>query len=96
MTTQIKELLNKFKGYLFVSDKWLHLSAGLFIAFWVGLFNPFIGLGLAILAGVAKEVYDKVSEKGTPDVWDLVFTIIGALLGFANIFLMRLVNWLIW
>lgn len=40
-------------------DKLVHFLCGLVIALVVGLFTaPYIGLIAAVLAGVAKEIYD--------------------------------------
>lgn len=39
MREKILQALTTFKGYLFSSDKWLHLAAGFIIAFFVGLFG---------------------------------------------------------
>ena len=44
MKEKILQALTNFKGYLFSSDKWLHLAAGFIIAFFVGLFGVFYGL----------------------------------------------------
>lgn len=41
MKEKILQALTTFKGYLFSSDKWLHLAAGFIIAFFVGLFGVF-------------------------------------------------------
>ena len=37
MKEKILQALTTFKGYLFSSDKWLHLAAGFIIAYFVGL-----------------------------------------------------------
>lgn len=46
-----------------------HLSLPL----WAG------ALALPVLFGVGKEVYDRVSKRGTPDFMDAVATVAGAL-----------------
>ena len=73
-------------------DKKLHFVVGFLIAV-VGSFvayillgmkdNPMVlGSGIAILAGLAKElVWDKRMGKGTPSQMDFLFTVIGAILG---------------
>ena len=45
--------------------------------------NPiYLGSGLAILAGLAKEfIIDKLMGKGKPSQMDFVFTLIGGILG---------------
>lgn len=73
MKEKILQALTTFKGYLFSSDKWLHLAAGFIIAFFVGLFGVFYGLCAGIATAAGKELYDKFSKKGTPEVWDFIF-----------------------
>lgn len=83
-------LFKAFKNYLLASDKWLHLAAGFTIALLVGTFSPLWGFIAGILAAAGKEVYDKVSKKGTPELWDFIFTVIGALSAFLCLLLIRL------
>ena len=85
MKEKILQALTTFKGYLFSSDKWLHLAAGFIIAFFVGLFGVFYGLS------AGKELYDNFSKKGTPEVWDFIFSVVGVLAGVLNVLLARLV-----
>jgi hypothetical protein len=33
----------------------------------------------AVIIGAAKEIYDKVSKKGTPDLWDFIATSLGGI-----------------
>ena len=58
-------------------DKQLHIFSGGFLA---ALLMPF-GFEVAWLAvaaaGVGKEVWDKVSGKGTPEIADAFATIVG-------------------
>ena len=63
-------------------DKANHLVYGL-VLFLVGnaVFSWEVGLALAVAFGGAKELYDKYSQKGTPDVMDFVATVAGAGLG---------------
>lgn len=91
MKEKILQALTTFKGYLFSSDKWLHLAAGFIIAFFVGLFGVFYGLFAGIAAAAGKEFYDKFSKKGTPEVWDFIFSVVGVLAGVLNVLLARLV-----
>ena len=88
MKEKILQALTTFKGYLFSSDKWLHLAAGFIIAFFVGLFGVFYGLCAGIAAAAGKELYDKFSKKGTPD---FIFSVVGVLAGVLNVLLSRLV-----
>ena len=63
-------------------DKLYHLIAGFAISLIFGLFNPILGLVIAVLAGIAKDVvYDLLLKKGTFEVLDIFFTVIGAIMG---------------
>lgn len=71
----------------FGPDKFGHLIVGALIAgfgaafaFLTGLSMPLVALIGSVAAGVAKEAYDYISGKGTPEVADFVFTMIGGLL----------------
>lgn len=60
-------------------DKKKHFVAGFIIAAVVSLFFGYIaGAAAAIVAGIGKEVYDKVTGKGTPEVLDFLATATGA------------------
>lgn len=68
---------------LIPQDKANHFIYGLAIFLAVGLaFGAIPGLAAAILIGAAKEIYDRVSGKGTPDVYDFVATVVGGVAGF--------------
>lgn len=58
-------------------DKLIHLLGGYFIA---SLFPGHIGLFVAILTGIGKEVYDYKSKTGTPERKDAACTIAGGVL----------------
>ena len=59
-------------------DKKAHFLAGAAIAATVALYlNPAIGLAAGILAGLAKELYDRAGY-GTPDYKDFIATALGA------------------
>ena len=68
---------------MFAYDKKLHIIVG----FCIGLVGAYflrsapLGFGLAWLAGIAKEVYDKVSGKGTPEGLDWLATCLGGMFG---------------
>lgn len=95
MKEKILQALTTFKGYLFSSDKWLHLAAGFIIAFLVGLFGVFYGLCAGLMAAAGKELYDKYSKKGTPELWDFIFSAVGVIAGIINVLLARLVFYFI-
>lgn len=73
-------VLNFFAGFK-QKDKKLHLAAGFGIAFLLSFFSPLFGIIAAITAGAGKKVYDKVSKKGTPELLDFIFTVLGGLIG---------------
>lgn len=61
-------------------DKKYHFIAGMFIYIVASLFMPAIWAMVPVVAiATAKEVYDYISKKGTPDINDLLYTIYGAL-----------------
>ena len=62
-------------------DKIYHLVAGLIISLIFGLINPVLGLALAIIAGVGKEIYDKKIKKSVIDPLDVIATVVGGILG---------------
>lgn len=59
-------------------DKQAHFFAGAAIAATVALYlNPTLGLAAGILAGLVKEIADRMGY-GTPDRWDFLVTALGA------------------
>lgn len=64
-------------------DKRLHFIVGFAIAFLASLASgrPGLSFGLACLAGLAKEAYDKISGKGTPEGLDWLATTAGGSVG---------------
>ena len=77
-------------------DKKKHFVAGFIIAAVVSLFFGYIaGAAAAIVAGIGKEVYDKVTGKGTPEVLDFLATATGAstaiLISFISSFFLYLI-----
>ena len=62
-------------------DKLYHFIAGIEIAFVVLLFSTNLAaISAVILAGVAKECFDKFYQKETFDFVDLLFTILGGVI----------------
>jgi len=60
-------------------DKKLHMLAGAAITATVALYlDPLAGVLACALVGAAKEVYDKVSGKGHPELLDFVATVFGS------------------
>ncbi len=65
-------------------DYWIHLAAGVAIAFAVGILsgNVSTGLMVGVLAGVAKEVvWDMRLENGRFEWNDMACTAVGSCLG---------------
>jgi hypothetical protein len=63
-------------------DKLYHFIAGFSLALIFGLINPVFGLGMAVLAGLFKDViWDKFLKKGTFEVLDIFFTGVGGVIG---------------
>lgn len=61
-------------------DKMLHYFAGLLIAGLLTNFLPvLIAVAIAVAVGIGKEVYDRVTKKGTPEFADFLWTTAGAL-----------------
>ena len=79
----------KLKGLPAV-DKVKHFGVGFAISTLTGALllsylgeptAPLAGLAVGVLAGIAKELYDKFSERGVPDIMDAVFTAFGSVGG---------------
>ena len=67
---------------MFKKDKSYHFIAGFIIALIFGLITPVLGLGMAVLAGILKDVvWDKLLKKGTFGVLDIFFTGAGGIIG---------------
>lgn len=65
--------------YLLPQDKLMHYFVGSLIT---TTFVPLIGTYAiipTIIAAIGKEVYDKVSGTGTPELLDIVYTVAGGL-----------------
>lgn len=54
---------------------------GLLIYIFFDLFFDIWNIIPVIIIGGAKEIYDWYSGKGTPDVWDFIWTIFGGAVG---------------
>lgn len=61
-------------------DKKLHYFAGLIIAGTLTNFLPvLIAVAIAVVVGIGKEVYDRLTKKGTPEFADFLWTTAGAI-----------------
>lgn len=78
--------------FVYGKDKQMHFLTGMVGGFTVAIGVHFkggspvwqigSGVGLGVVSGVGKEIYDyKHPGSHTADVWDAVFTILGALVG---------------
>jgi hypothetical protein len=88
---KIISIANAFFAKLYIpcrvpADKQAHVLSGFIIA---AILTPFIGWYSVIvvsLIATTKELYDDLNKHiHTPDVWDLLVTILGGVLGFALI-----------
>ena len=62
-------------------DKANHFIYGAVICLILSFAIPaFYAMLVAVCVGIAKEIYDKVSQKGTPDLMDALVTALGAIL----------------
>jgi len=61
-------------------DKQYHFIVGLIIYLFSQLvFSMWVALIPVVAIGTAKEVYDYLSKRGTPEINDLLYTIYGAI-----------------
>jgi len=57
------------------ADKWIHAILGTLFYLIIAIFvQNYIALIATVVLGIAVEVYDKVSKKGTPDALDAIAT----------------------
>lgn len=68
-------------------DLFLHFVGGTVIMSVLSMFflsmgiNPWFAFGVVVgIAGSKELVYDKLLGKGTPDIWDFMYTVFPALL----------------
>lgn len=64
-------------------DKTKHLAVSFVLCLAVGAYNLPLGILITTGIGIAKEVYDDRSGKGTPDIYDIVANFIGILIASA-------------
>ena len=69
------------KKILIAQDKANHFVYGFLIFIFFNLFlSDLISFSIIVFIALAKEIYDKVSKKGTPEILDFIFTILPAIL----------------
>jgi hypothetical protein len=78
---RVKVFFSDFIAGFKQKDKRLHAAAGFIIALLLSVISPLIGIIATVVAGIGKEVYDKVIKKGKAELLDFVFTFLGGVLG---------------
>lgn len=73
---EVKRTMPQDKVYHFIGGALLCIATGLVTG------QPAAGIVAAIVVGIAKEVYDKVSRRGTPELLDAAATAAGGALGY--------------
>lgn len=77
-----KTFKERVKGFVsrIPDDKKKHLAAGFAICAIVSLlFGYVIGFIVAAIAAAGKKTRDYITKKGTPELADFVYTVVGAL-----------------
>lgn len=78
---KFKEIWQRIRGYV-RTDGLLHIeTSALIFALFASAFCFYVGLLVTILTGFLKEVYDRVSGKGTAEWHDIICDGIGLLVG---------------
>lgn len=78
----IKNWINNIISFIKDNDKLKHVLVNFAIVLVVGVFNLKVGVALAIVASISKELYDKYRPNGSGWDWkDLVADLIGIVIG---------------
>lgn len=78
---KIKDLITKIRSWV-RTDGLLHIETSLILMMVCGVyFSWFVSAEIVAVIGLAKEIYDLVSGKGTPEAHDLWCDLIGIALG---------------
>lgn len=81
MKDKISKFFNTIKNWV-RTDGLLHIVVSALICVMLGWINPiWIAPLVTLLIGIGKEIYDKVSKKGTAEWHDLICDIIGIVIG---------------
>ena len=82
------DIMNKFKSFLirianYINvDGLLHITvSALIILFFGGFLSLYASAIIAVVVGIAKEMYDYFSRKGTAELHDVICDLIGIALG---------------
>ena len=75
-----------------MNDKALHMIAGLIISLVLGwIYSPLLGLVVAIIAGIAKELWDYMGN-GVSDFKDILATAEGGFIGYILLFILMVIK----
>lgn len=78
----IKNWINNIISFIKDNDKLKHVLVNFAIVLVVGVFNLKVGVALAIVASISKELYDKYRPNGSGWNWkDLIADLIGIVIG---------------
>ena len=73
-------------------DKITHGLVGYSIMVTCGANHILLGYSLVIIAGIGKEIYDKMNpKKHTSDPWDFFATLVGGIIGSISLQTIRLI-----
>jgi hypothetical protein len=75
----MKRLFDRLRAKMCAPDKLLHILAGMAVASWSATGWPtlwWLPITAAVIAGAAKELYDRTG-RGTVDRWDFIATTLG-------------------
>lgn len=90
MKEKILQALTTFKGYLFSSDKWLHLAAAFYYRLLRGAFRCILW-PCAGLRRRRERALATISARKEPRKFGISFSVVGVLAGVLNVLLARLV-----
>ena len=78
-------MINKISAFIRLKigfDGLMHFALSSIISFILSIFLFWwLSFTITVIIGIAKEIYDKMSKKGTPEWKDLLCDIFGALIG---------------
>lgn len=78
---KIREFVGRIRSWV-RTDGLLHIETSAIIAVaGLGLFGWLAGILITVVIGVAKEIYDRVSGKGTAEWHDVICDAIGLAVG---------------
>jgi hypothetical protein len=66
-------------------DKWMHIGVSFVLMIFIGAYDIGLGFAATMGIGIAKEIYDDKSKKGTCDIYDVLADYVGMLLAYGLI-----------